>query len=45
MCTLFLNYYFNLTKIIYKEKENSLTKEIISGKKIKKYPNIFVLTF
>jgi len=45
MCTLFFNYYNNLTKIIYKVKENSLTKEIISGKKIKKYPIIFVLVF
>ena len=43
MCTLFFNYYFNLTKIIYKEKENSLTNEIISGKNIKKNPIIFVL--
>jgi len=45
MCTLFFNYYFILTKINYKEKEKSLTKEIISGKNVKKSPIIFVFAF
>ncbi|MBE6290173.1 MAG: hypothetical protein E7100_08125 [Bacteroidaceae bacterium] len=45
MCTLFFNYYFILTKIIYKEKEKSLTNEIISGKNVKKSPIIFVFAF